>query len=330
MTKLTKRDFLQGSAALGTAVFMPAIARAQATVLRWGEMLPTTHPQVQMVERIARQVKEKTSGRVDIQAFPAGQLGSGKDMMEAVASGALTMTTDGAAALGSFLPQLSVVEAPYLWRDAAHMAKVAKAPVFVQMNAELEKKRGMRMVAVTYYGKRHLTTGSKPVKMAADVAGLKIRVPPVDTFRAMVEAWGGKATPVNFNELYLALSQGAVDGQENPLPTIHSAKLQEVQKHLILTGHIITPRLVIVNSDFWKGLKDADRAALEVAIADGVTWQDAELASQESSLVATLKGAGMTVTEPDLESFSKPVLASLPKQFESKWGKGTWDALAAL
>ena len=229
MATMTKRAFLAGTAAAGSGVFMPAIARAQAVTLRWGEMLPTTHPQVQMVERIAKEVKEKTSGRIDIQGFPAGQLGSGKDMMESVASGALTMTTDGAAALGSFLPQLSVVEAPYLWRDAAHMAKVAKAPVFAQMNAELEKKRGMRMAAVTYYGKRHLTTGSKAVKSAADVAGLKLRVPPVDTFRAMVEAWGGKATPVNFNELYLALSQGAVDGQENPLPTIHSAKLQEVQ-----------------------------------------------------------------------------------------------------
>ncbi len=229
MTIISKRDFLAGSAA-AAAIFMPAVLRAQATVLRWGEMLPATHPQVQMVDRIASEVKEKTGGRIDIQSFPAGQLGSGKDMMEAVASGALTMTTDGAAALGSFLPQLSVIEAPYLWRDAAHMAKVAKAPIFTQMNADLEKKRGMRMVAVTYYGKRHLTTGSKPVKSVGDIAGLKLRVPPVDTFRAMVEAWGAKATPVNFNELYLALSQGAVDGQENPLPTIHSAKLQRGAK----------------------------------------------------------------------------------------------------
>ncbi|WP_439495957.1 sialic acid TRAP transporter substrate-binding protein SiaP [Bosea sp. (in: a-proteobacteria)] len=330
MTKLTKRDFLAGSAAAGAAIAMPTVLRAQATVLRWGEMLPTTHPQVQMVERIAKEVKEKTGGRVDIQSFPAGQLGSGKDMMESVASGALTMTTDGAAALGSFLPQLSVIEAPYLWRDPAHMAKVGKAPVFAQMNADLVKKRGLRMAAVTYYGKRHLTTGAKAVKSAADVAGLKLRVPPVDTFRAMVEAWGAKATPVNFNELYLALSQGAVDGQENPLPTIHSAKLQEVQKHLILTGHIITPRLIVINEEFWKGLKEADRTIVEAAIANGVTWQDAELANQEGSLVATLKAAGMSVTEPDLESFSKPVLASLPKQFESKWGKGTWDALMAL
>lgn len=330
MTRLTKRAFLASSAAAGAAVFMPAIARAQATVMRWGEMLPTTHPQVQMVERIAKEVKEKTSGRVEIQAFPAGQLGSGKDMMEAVASGALTMTTDGAAALGSFLPQLSVIEAPYLWRDAAHMAKVAKAPLFTQMNGDLAKKRSMRMVAVTYYGKRHLTSGSRVVKSVADMNGFKLRVPPVDTFRAMAEAWGAKATPVNFNELYLALSQGAVDGQENPLPTIHSAKLHEVQKNLILTGHIITPRLIVVNEDFWKGLKDADRAVLEAAIANGVAWQDKELSSQEDSLVATLKGAGMNVIEPDVESFRKPVLATVPAQFEGKWGKGTWDSLAAL
>jgi TRAP-type transport system periplasmic protein len=329
MPILTKREMLIGSAA--AALCMPAIARAQgATVLRWGEMLPTTHPQVQMVERIAKDIKDKTGGKVEIQAFPNGQLGSGKDMMEAVSSGALTMTTDGAAALGAFLPQLSVIEAPYLWRDAAHMAKVAKAPLFAQMNDDLVKKRGIRMVAVTYYGKRHLTTGAKEVKTVADMAGFKLRVPPVDTFRAMAEAWGAKATPVNFNELYLALSQGAVDGQENPLPTIQSAKLNEVQKFLVLTGHIITPRLVIVNEEFWKGLSAADRATLETSIAAGVAWQDAELSRQEGTLVATLKGAGMTVIEPDLESFRKPVLAKLPAQFEPKWGKGTWDALAAL
>jgi len=209
------------------------------------------------------------------------------------------------------------------------MAKVGGSPIFEGLNKDLVAKRGMRMLAVTYYGKRHLTSGSKQIRTVGDMAGFKLRVPPVDTFRAMAEAWGARATPVNFNELYLALSQGAVDGQENPLPTIHSAKLQEVQKHLILTGHIITPRLIIVNTDFWKSLNDADRTIVEAAIADGVVWQDQELANQEASLVATLKGAGMSVTEPDMDSFRKPVLDSVPKQFESKWGKGLWDRIQA-
>lgn len=331
MSKLTRRDFVAGSAAVvGAGVFAPTVLRAQETVIRWGEMLATTHPQVQMVDKIAAMAKEKSSGRIDIQSFPNGQLGSGKDMMDSVVSGALTFTTDGAAALGALLPQLSVIEAPYLWKDAAHMSRVGASPQFAAMNEDLVAKRGLRMLAVTYYGKRHLTTGSKEVKTVADMAGFKLRVPPVDTFRAMAEAWGAKATPINFNELYLALSQGAVDGQENPLPTIASAKLNEVQKYLVLTGHIITPRLIIANEAALQAIAPADRAILDEAIAEGVKWQDAELASQEGTLVDTLKSGGMTVIEPDVESFRKPVLEMLPPMFEEKWGKGTWDALAAL
>lgn len=329
MPGITRRTALVGAGA--AALAMPALgARAQAKAVRWGEMLAPSHPQVQMIDKIAAAAKEKTGGRLDIQSFPNGQLGSGKDMMESVAAGALHLTTDGAAALGAFLPQLSLIEAPYLWRDAAHMARAGGSDLFKAMNEDLVKKRGIRMLAVTYYGKRHLTTGKKEVRSAADMKGFKLRVPPVDTFRAMAEAWGAQATPINFNELYLALSQGAVDGQENPLPTIASAKLLEVQKYLVLTGHIITPRLVIANEEFLKGLSAADRAALDAAIADGVTWQDAELARQEGSLVDTFKSQGMTIIEPDLESFRKPVLATVPAKFEEKWGKGSWDKLAAL
>ena len=188
-------------------------------------------------------------------------------MIEAVSAGALQLTTDGAGALGAFLPQLSVIEAPYLWRDAAHMAKAAGTPLFAKLNDELVAKRSMRMLNITYYGKRHLTTGSKAVRTPADMAGFKLRVPPVDTFRAMAEAWGARATPIAFGELYLALSQGAVDGQENPLPTIQSGKFFEVQKFLVLTEHIITPRMVIVNEGFWKGLRPADRDMLQAALA---------------------------------------------------------------
>ena len=117
-----------------------------------------------MAERVAKEVKEKSSGRIDIQVFANSQLGTGKDMIEGVSAGALQMTTDGAGALGAFLPQLSVIEAPYLWRDAAHMAKAAGTPLFAKLNDDLVSKRGMRMLNITYYGKRHLTTGSKAVR----------------------------------------------------------------------------------------------------------------------------------------------------------------------
>jgi tripartite ATP-independent transporter DctP family solute receptor len=330
MNSISRREFLTRAAVLGAGVSAPTLLRAQTTSIRWGESLAANHPQVLMAERIAKDVREKTGGRIDIQVFPNSQLGSGKEMIEMVSAGALQMTTDGAGALGAFLPQLSVIEAPYLWRDAAHMAKVAGTSIYAKINDDLVAKRGMRMLNVTYYGKRHLTTGSKEVRTPADMAGFKLRVPPVDTFRAMAEAWGARATPIAFGELYLALSQGAVDGQENPLPTIQSGKFYEVQKFLVLTEHIITPRMIIVNEAFWKGLSAADREVLQTAFAAGAAWQDKELLSQEASLVSTMKTQGMTVIEPDLALWRKPVLDSVPKKFEDKWGKGTFETLLAL
>ncbi len=325
-----RRQFMLGSAAAASAIAMPTILRAQTLSVRWGELLAPSHPQVQMIERIAKAVKEKTSGRIDIQIFANGQLGSGKDMMESVSAGALQFTTDGAGALGAFLPQLTLFEAPYLWRDAAHLSKASSSPIFTKINEELAAKRSMRMLSVTYYGKRHLTTGNKDVKSPADMAGFKLRVPPVDVFRAMAEAWGARPTPIAFPELYLSLSQGAVDGQENPLPTIQSAKLFEVQKFLVLTEHIITPRMVIVNEGFWKGLSEADRTTMRAAMDEAAAWQDKELLGQEASLVATLKAAGMTVIQPDIAAWSKPVLATVPAKFEERWGKGSFEALKAL
>ena len=330
MRDLNKRQFIQGAGALAAGLGAPSLLRAQPVTIRWGESLAATHPQVMMAERIAKDVKEKSSGRIDIQVFPNGQLGTGKDMVEAVSSGALQLTTEGAGAVGAFLPQLSLIEAPYLWRDAAHMAKVAGSPIFAKMNDDLVAKRGMRMLSVTYYGRRHLTTGKKEVRTPADMVGFKLRVPPVDTFLAMAEAWGARATPIAFSELYLALSQGAVDGQENPLPTIQSGKFNEVQKYLVLTSHIITPRMVIGNDAFIKGLKPADRDTLLAALAAGVEWQDKELQAQEGSAVGALKSQGMTVIEPDIALWRKPVLDTVPKKFEAKWGKGAFDALLAL
>jgi tripartite ATP-independent transporter DctP family solute receptor len=283
-----------------------------------------------MMERVSKQVKDDTGGSLDIQLFPGGQLGSSRDIIEATSTGAIQLVDEGAAQFGQFVPQFSILEAPYIWRDPEHVRKVLSSPLLDEMNKQLVEKRGMRILGSTYYGRRHVTSGSKAIKTVDDMKGFKLRIPEVDTFRAMTEAWGAKPTPMNFGELYLALSQGAVDGEENPLPTIQSAKLYEVQKYLILTGHVITPRLVAINEAIWAALTDKERASLHKALAEHGLWQDNEIVGQESKLVDTFKAGGMTVIEPDLESFRKPVLASVPAKFESKWGKGTWDRIAAM
>lgn len=326
--KLTRRQALGATAGLLAA---PHIARAAGpVVLRWADVAAPSHPSVQSAERAAKDVKEKTAGRVEIQSFGSGQLGGSRDTVEAVSSGALQMVTEGAGIIGQFLPQVTIIEAPYVWRDPAHMARAMASQVVADLNKELIAKRDMRIICATYYGIRHLTTGKREVHSAADMAGFKLRVPEVDTYTAMAEAWGAKPTPLNFGELYLALSQGVVDGEENPLPTIQSGKFFEVQKFLVLTGHIITPRLVMVNETTWKSLSPADQAATEAAIKSASAWNDAEIIRQEATLADTFAKAGMTVIHPDLESFRKPVLASVPAKFESKWGKGLWDKLQSL
>jgi tripartite ATP-independent transporter DctP family solute receptor len=327
---MRRRGLLAGATALGGVLAAPPTLRAQPVIARWGDQLPATHPQVLMIDRIAAEVREKSAGRIQIQSFPNSQLGSGRDMMEAVSSGALQLTTDGAGALGAFLPALTLFEAPYLWRDAAHLSKASDTQVFARMNDELVARRGMRMAKVTYYGKRHLTTGSRAVRTPADMQGFRLRVPPVDVFRAMAEAWGARPTPIAFPELYLALSQGAVDGQENPLPTIQSAKLNEVQRFLVLTEHIITPRIIIVNEPFWRARSAADREIMQAAFSSAASWQDQELLAQEARAVAELRTAGMTVTEVDVGAWSRPVLERVPAQFEARWGRGAFEALKAL
>jgi len=328
-TKQWTRRAVMGAVAAGAAAtVLPRQARA-ATTLRWSSVLPASHPGVAMMEAVAKQVKTGTNGAVEIQTFAAGQLGSSRDTIESVSSGAIQLVDEGAAQFGQFVPQFSILEAPYLWRDAAHVRRVMASPLVDDMNAQLVAKRQMRVIGSTYYGKRHVTSGTKAVNTVDDLKGFKLRIPEVDTFRAMAEAWGARPTPLNFNELYLALSQGAVDGQENPLPTIQSGKFYEVQKYLVLTAHIITPRLIAINEGAWQALAPKDRDVLKAALATHGLTQDNEILAQESKLVDTFKAGGMTVIQPDIENFRKPVVASVPAKFESKWGKGLWEKIAA-
>jgi tripartite ATP-independent transporter DctP family solute receptor len=297
------------------------------TVIRWGDVLSADHPSVQMIQRVANRVKDATQGRVEIQAYPAGQLGSSKDQIEAVVLGTQQMVTEGAANFGQWVPSISVIEAPYVWRDAAHLTKVMSGPVGQDLNKQLVEKRGMRILGTTYYGVRQLTTTKKSIRTAADMKEFKLRVPENEVFLAMARAWGAKPTPMTFGELYLALRQNVVDGQENPLPTIDSGKFFEVQKYLVLTGHILTPRLVVINDMFWQGLSAADQKAISDAVTEGIAWNNQEILSREQSLQDKFKKAGMEVIQPDVESFRKPVLDTLPKMFEAKWGKGLFEKI---
>src|ERR1700694_5698875 len=203
----TRRQWMAGGLASIAAGALPGRARAAAT-LRWATVLPTNHPSVTMMERVAKQVREDTGGAVDIQTFPAGQLGSSRDVIESASSGAIQIVDEGAAQFGQFVPQFSILEAPYIWRDPQHVRRVLASPVLDEMNTMLVAKRSMRVIGSTYYGKRHVTSGSKAINSVDDMKGFKLRIPEVDTFRAMAEAWGARPTPPNISEPSLASRQG--------------------------------------------------------------------------------------------------------------------------
>ena len=240
------------------------------------------------------------------------------------------IVTEGAANFGAWIPSISVTEAPYIWKSPSHLINALNGPLLEKYNEQLIKARGMRILGAVYYGTRHLTTSNRPVKTVDDAKGLKVRVPENDVFKAMAESWGAKPTPMNFNELYLALKTGTVDGQENPLPTIKSGKFHEVQKYIILTGHVMTPRLVVVNEAFWQKIPAADRKVVEDVLKTHMAWADAEIQKQEVALLDEFKAAGVTIIEPDVESFRKATLAAVPPKFEAKWGKGTFDSIANM
>ncbi len=309
---------------------LSAQARAGQIVLKWGDTQGPTHIAVQMIARIGKNGAEKTGNRVVIQSYPGGQMGGSHEMIEAVSLGMLEIVTEGCANFGQYVPSIGIMESSYVWRNADHLVKTMDGPIGQEFNQKLIDKAGIRILGTTYYGSRHLTTTNREVRHVSDMKELKVRVPENEVFLEMIKAWGGKPTPMTFNELYLALKQSVVEAQENPLPTIEAAKFYEVQKYLVLTGHIITPRLCAMNEATFQKISPADQKILLDCVAEGIAWNNAQIAKREAELLDVFAKYGMTVIKVDVEEFKKPILEKVVPMFESKWGKGAWDRIQAV
>ena len=325
------RSRMVGALIVGGIVLLAvsgAWAQGAPLVMKWGIVLQPEHPFVLGMKKTAEIVAQKTNNRIQIQVFPSAQLGTGKDMIEAVVFGSQAMATEGAAMFSQWSPRLSIMEAPYIFRDVDHMYKVMKGPIGQEMQDELVAKRGLRSLGVLYYGVRHLTA-NKPVTKPEDVKGMKLRVPEVPLYLEMARAWGANPTPMAFAELYLALKQGTVDAQENPIPTINSGKFYEVQKYLVLTGHIMVPQFHAISDKLWKSLSPADQKILQDAVDEGIAFSNDMLIKQEQSLVDEFKKKGMQIITPDVEAFRKASMTAIPK-LEEKWGKGLYEKIVAV
>ena len=327
---ISRRRAIQSFAALTAAVAVPG-ARSQGTPrkLRFGHQQAADTPVHKGVVKMCEEIGKRTNGRIQVDIFPASQLGSARELMTQMIDGTLDLYIDGPGALATLVRPLSIFEAPFLARDFEHLRKMLGSEFARTQFRELEAKRNMVNVGAWYYGVRQFTTRNKALNTAADVRGLKIRVPEAPLYLDMIRALGGSPTPMTLSEVYLSLQTGVVDGQENPLPTINNNKFYEVQKYLNLTSHIIVPQLPLVNAKVWTSLAEADRKVFVDACAEGGKVNDDLTRAAEAALLDQFRAKGMEVVRPDLASFRQAMTSVYPK-YEADWGKGTYEAMQAL
>jgi len=316
------------TAALGAAFALLAQG-ALAAEWRLGKILPPDHPANKALEEAAAKIRERTEGRIDIKVFPAGQIGAAKEIITGMTVGTHQMAFDGAGVLSQWTSELGALEAPFLAKDFDHLKRMVASKKGQEIIAKLRADHGLRLLDVWYYGARNMTNNVRPINSVADMNGLKMRVPEVKLSLEFMKALGARPTPMAFPELYLGMQTGVVDGQENPLPTINSAKFYEVQKYLALTSHLVQFVAPVVAEDAWQAASEADRAVVVDVLKNQGLEYDAQIAKLEADLVGELEKKGMQVTRPDRAEFAKAV-APIFGQFEDAWGKGTYEALAAV
>src|SRR3954470_21476076 len=224
-----------------------ALGTAQAqTKLKWGDVYETSEPYHKWAVWAGDEIKKRTNGRYEVQVFPASTLGKESDINQGLTLGTVDIILTGASFAARSYQPLAISYFPFIFRDAEHQLKYATSDVFKELASGYDKASGNHIVALTYYGARHVTS-NKVVAKPEDMKGLKILVPDAPAYLAFPRALGANPTPIAFAEVYLALQNGTVDAQENPLPTIEAKKFYEVQKNISLTGHIVHSLLTIVS-----------------------------------------------------------------------------------
>lgn len=277
----------------------------ESITLRLAHSGSDTHQYQIAAEKFAQLVDEKSNGSIQINIYGNATLGSEAEAIEQVIDGTIDMTVVAAdSSLANTVPEMNIFGLPYIFEDRDHVYSKLDGE-FGQKLLELVNQNNMKGLGYWEVGFRHLTNNIKEIKHPADLKGLNIRVQPAPVWEAHMTALGANPTPVDFNELYSALDQGVVDGQENPLPSIYSMKFYEVQKYISLTAHNYTPAVVIISNSTWNTLNDEQKSLIQEAVAETTTYQRNFLAKKEQEIIRELEEKGIIFTEPDRSAFKE-------------------------
>ena len=304
-------------AALAALLSAGAAAQAQ-TVLKIGYATAATSHYGVGSTVFCEEMEKGTQGRYKCQQFANSALGGEREQIEAVQLGTQDLVNTSTGPLGNFVPEVKIVDIPFLFRDYDHARKVMDGPIGQDLQKKMEAK-GLINLAWTENGFRHMTNSKRAIVQATDASGLKMRTMENKVHMEGYKTFGILPTPMPFPELFTALQQGTVDGQENPIPVILSSKFSQVQKHLSLTGHVYSPAALILSPTVWNKLSDADKKVFVEAAKKGAAAQRKKVNDDENTGIAQLEKDGMQVVKQvNGDSFRKavaPAYANFAKEF---------------
>ena len=310
------------------ALALSAAAAQAQTALKWAHVYETSEPFHTESVWAAEEINKRTNGRYKIDVFPASQLGKEADINQGLKLGTVDIIISGSSFAARDFKPIGVTYFPYIFRGPAHLIAYTKSDVFKRLAAGYEEKTGNHIAAVSYYGTRQ-TTSNKPISKCSDMQGLKIRVPDVPAYLAMPRACGANTTPIAFAEVYLALQNGTVEAQENPLTTIEAKKFYEVQKNIVLTGHIVDHLNTVISKQLWSSLSDEDKKIFGDVMQEAAERTTKKIEAKEAELVTTFKEKGLNVSEVDKTDFEKTVMEKV--KFEDfGYEKSDWEAIRAI
>lgn len=325
----TKRFALKTIAACVLAAGALGMAQAQ-TKLKWAHVYETSEPFHKYSVWAGEEIKKRTNGKYEVQVFPASSLGKEADINQGLTLGTVDIILSGASFAGRTYAPLAVSYFPFIFRDAEHQLKYAKSDVFKELAKGYDDKSGNHITALTYYGARQVTSSAaRPVAKPEDMKGLKIRVPDAPAYLAFPKALGANPTPIAFAEVYLALQNGTVDAQENPLPTIEAKKFYEVQKNISLTGHIVDSLLTIVSGQLWGKLSADEKEIFTEVMQEAAEKTGREIIASEARLVEEFKKKGNNVITVDKNAFREAVLKST-KPTDHGYRQQDYDRITAI
>jgi TRAP-type transport system periplasmic protein len=310
--------------------FLAAGAQAQ-TVLRISTPAVPDDWHVKMLY-VFKDELAKTAPRLEVQIHHSGTLFRQGAEVVAMQRGNLEMALLSMQDIARQLPEYSIFTAGYLMRDPAHLRKTWSGPIGDEVRRRVAQEMGIELLQVVYLGTRELGLAEpRTVKTPADLAGVKLRMPGSKEWLFLGQALGASATPLAFTEVYLGLKTGTIDAQDNPLPTLKSAKFYEVTKQIVLTGHLVDSLQLAMAGKTWGALAPADQAAVKAAAAKAAKFNDDNREREEKELIDFFRAQGIAIGTPDVAAFRKTVQeAYLKSEYAQKWPRGLLERINAV